>query len=80
MTPCALLPPRPFLPLPWKAGVWLKHAECLHSLNQLESAAVSYAQVVALAPHHTNAKLTLATIYGQLGRTDDALAVLGELR
>jgi general transcription factor 3C polypeptide 3 (transcription factor C subunit 4) len=58
-------------------GVWLKHAECLHSLDDLESAAVSYGHVVAMAPHHTEARLTLATIYSQLGRTDDALLVLG---
>ena len=47
-------------------------------MGDLESAAASYTKVVELAPHHTEAKLVLATVYGQLGRTEEALGVLGD--
>jgi general transcription factor 3C polypeptide 3 (transcription factor C subunit 4) len=59
-----------------QAGVWLRHAECLHTLQDLEAAAMSYSQVLSLAPHHTDTRLVLATIYVQLGRVEDALALL----
>ena len=59
-----------------QAGVWLKHAECLHILHELEPAALSYAKVLMLAPHHTETRMTLASLYSQLGMTEDALALL----
>ena len=59
-----------------QAGVWLKHAECHHMLNDLEQAALSYAKVLSLAPHHTETRMTLASLYSQLGMTEDALALL----
>jgi general transcription factor 3C polypeptide 3 (transcription factor C subunit 4) len=59
-----------------QAGVWLKHAECHHMLNELEAAALSYSNVLSLAPHHTETRMTLASLYSQLGMTEDALALL----
>ena len=59
-----------------QAGVWLKHAECLHMLQELEQAAMSYVKVLSLAPHHTETRMTLASLYSQLGMTEDALALL----
>ena len=59
-----------------QAGVWLKHAECHHMLHDLEAAALSYHRVLTLAPHHTDTRLTLATLYSQMGLTEDALALL----
>ena len=59
-----------------QAGVWLKQAECLHMLQEIEQAAVSYGRVLALAPHHTESRMTLASLYSQLGMTEDALALL----
>ena len=61
-----------------QAGVWLKHAGCLHQLGNLEDAATSYAVVLSTAPHHTEARLKLAEIYMTLGRSDDALAILDQ--
>lgn len=59
-----------------QAGVWLKHAECLHMLHELEPAALSYSKVLSLAPHHTETRMILASLYSQLGMTEDALALL----
>ncbi|KAL5457215.1 hypothetical protein EMCRGX_G034460 [Ephydatia muelleri] len=59
-----------------QAGVWLKHAECHHMLHDMEAAALSYHRVLALAPRHTDTRLTLATLYSQMGLTEDALALL----
>ena len=43
-----------------QAGVWLKHAECLHMLGDMEAAAVSYSKVTALAPNHTETRYKAA--------------------
>ena len=59
-----------------QAEVWLKHAECLYALDELEAAAMSYAQVLSLAPHHTQTRLSLASLYNQMGLTEDALTLL----
>ena len=59
-----------------QAEVWLKHAECLYALNELETAAISYARVLSLAPHHTQTRLSLASLYNQMGLTEDALNLL----
>ena len=45
-----------------QAGVWLKHAECLHTLQDLEGAAMSYSQVLNLAPHHTDTRYWSLTL------------------
>lgn len=59
-----------------QAGVWLKHAECQHMLNDPAAAAISYSKVISLAPHHIDSRLKLATLYVQLGLVEDALSVL----
>ena len=45
-------------------------------MQELEQAAVSYGRVLSLAPHHTETRMTLASLYSQLGMTEDALALL----
>ena len=59
-----------------QAGVWLKHGECLHMTQELEQAVISYARVLSLAPHHTETRMTLASLYSQLGMTEEALELL----
>lgn len=59
-----------------QAGVWLKHAECHHMMQDMDAAALSYHRVLSLAPRHTDTRLTLATLYSQMGLTEDALALL----
>ncbi len=59
-----------------QAGVWLKHAESHHMLQELDQAAISYRKVLSLAPHHTETRMTLASLYSQLGMTEDALLLL----
>ena len=39
-----------------QAGVWLKYAECLQILNDLEGAAMAFSNVLVLAPHHTETR------------------------
>ena len=39
-----------------QAGVWLKYAECLQVLNDLEGAAMAFSNVLVLAPHHTETR------------------------
>ncbi|KAM9327635.1 general transcription factor 3C polypeptide 3 isoform 2-T2 [Pholidichthys leucotaenia] len=58
------------------AVVWLRHAECLKALGQMEAAAESYSKVVEMAPQHLEARLSLATLQQQLGRMDCALKAL----
>ena len=45
-------------------------------LHELEPAALSYSKVLSLAPHHTETRMILASLYSQLGMTEDALALL----
>ena len=61
-----------------QAGVWLKHADCLHHMGDLENAANSYAAVLNSVPQHTEAILKLVEVYIALGRSDDALAILDQ--
>ena len=63
----------------YQAGVWLQHAQCLMSMEQFEEAAKSYEHVVALAPHHLEARLALSSLYQQLNRPDDALQALTQI-
>ncbi|XP_033471481.2 general transcription factor 3C polypeptide 3 [Epinephelus lanceolatus] len=58
------------------AVVWLRHAECLKALGQMEAAAQSYTKVVEMAPQHLEARLSLATLQQQLGRPECALKAL----
>ncbi|XP_054479864.1 general transcription factor 3C polypeptide 3 isoform X2 [Anoplopoma fimbria] len=58
------------------AVVWLRHAECLKALGQMEAAAQSYTKVVDMAPQHLEARLSLATLQQQLGRPECALKAL----
>ncbi|KAM4602084.1 general transcription factor 3C polypeptide 3 [Polymixia lowei] len=58
------------------AVVWLRHAECLKALGHMEEAAESYSSVVAMAPQHLEARLSLSTLQQQLGRPESALRAL----
>ncbi|XP_061910051.1 general transcription factor 3C polypeptide 3 [Entelurus aequoreus] len=58
------------------AVVWLRHAECLKALGEMEAATKSFTKVVELAPQHLEARLSLATLQQQLGRPDCALKAL----
>ncbi|XP_051915141.1 general transcription factor 3C polypeptide 3 [Hippocampus zosterae] len=58
------------------AVVWLRHAECLKALGEMNAAAESFTKVVELAPQHLEARLTLATLQQQLGRPECALKAL----
>ncbi|CAG04947.1 unnamed protein product, partial [Tetraodon nigroviridis] len=58
------------------AVVWLRHAECLKALGDMEMAAESYTKVVQMAPLHLEARLSLATLQQQLGRPEHALKAL----
>ncbi|XP_066544573.1 general transcription factor 3C polypeptide 3 [Amia ocellicauda] len=56
--------------------VWLRHAECLKALGHMEVAVESYSKVVAMAPLHLEARLSLSTLQQQLGRPQRALDAL----
>lgn len=58
------------------AAVWLRHAECLKACGHLDKAAASYGTVVNLAPQHLEARITLSGLLNELGRGEEALAVL----
>ncbi|XP_061760706.1 general transcription factor 3C polypeptide 3 isoform X2 [Nerophis ophidion] len=58
------------------AVVWLRHAECLKALGEMEAATKSFTKVVELAPQHLEARLSLATLQQQLGRPECALKAL----
>ncbi|KAJ8040317.1 General transcription factor 3C polypeptide 3 [Holothuria leucospilota] len=57
-------------------AVWLRFADCLNSLGDLKRAAKAYQKVVAQVPAHLEARLALATIEQQAGRTKSALNLL----
>lgn len=58
------------------AVVWLRHAECLKALGEMEGAVQSYLRVVEMAPQHLEARLSLSTLQQQLGRPQGALEAL----
>lgn len=58
------------------AAVWLRHADCHRSVEEFDEAIKSYAQVVALAPQHFEARLTLAALLKRQGRDAEALRAL----
>ena len=61
-----------------QAGIWLRVAECHHELTQMEEAIAAYREVVRRAPSHSEARLVLSTILHQLGRPEEAIAVLSQ--
>lgn len=58
------------------AAVWLRHADCNRAIGKFNQAIESYTQVVALAPQHFDARLTLAALLKQQGREAEALRAL----
>lgn len=58
------------------AAVWLRQAECLKACGELEEAAASYEMVVQQAPQHLQARIILSGLLNELGRGEEALAVL----
>nr|XP_006815709.1 PREDICTED: general transcription factor 3C polypeptide 3-like [Saccoglossus kowalevskii] len=60
------------------AAVWLRYAECVNCLGELQLASVCYHKVIKLAPSHLEARLALSAIEQQLGHTDQALQVLSQ--
>lgn len=58
------------------AAVWLRHADCYRAIEEFDEAITSYAQVVALAPQHFEARLTLAALLKRQGRDAEALRAL----
>ena len=57
-------------------AVWLRQAECLHACGHHEEAAEAYAIVVKMAPQYLEARLVLAHLYSNLGKSEEALRVL----
>lgn len=58
------------------AAVWLRHANCYRAIGEYDQAIHSYTQVVALAPQHFDARLTLSALLKQQGRDCEALQAL----
>lgn len=58
------------------AAVWLRHADCYRAIGDCDKAIISYSQVVAMAPQHFDARLTLAALLKQQGRDGEALRAL----
>lgn len=58
------------------AAVWLRHADCHRAIGEYDKAIDSYTEVVAMAPQHFDARLTLAALLKQQGRDGEALRVL----
>ncbi|PSN53925.1 hypothetical protein C0J52_02409, partial [Blattella germanica] len=57
-------------------AVWLRQAECLNACHQIEKAAAAYEIVVQQAPQHLEARIILSGLLNDLGRGEEALAVL----
>ncbi|XP_077981936.1 general transcription factor 3C polypeptide 3-like [Glandiceps talaboti] len=60
------------------AAVWLRYAECVNSLGEVQLASHCYSKVIDLAPSHLEARLALSAIQQQLGHTDEALKILSQ--
>uniref|UniRef100_K1PNW9 General transcription factor 3C polypeptide 3 n=1 Tax=Magallana gigas TaxID=29159 RepID=K1PNW9_MAGGI len=58
------------------AAVWLRLAECLNSLGEVERAVDAYSRVVEMAPSHIEARMSLSTLQSQLGKHEEALKAL----
>ncbi|ESP05339.1 hypothetical protein LOTGIDRAFT_208362 [Lottia gigantea] len=59
-----------------KAAVWLRYAECLSSIGDLQGAVEAYTKVVDLAPAHFGARVSLSALQQQLGKHDEAVEIL----
>ncbi|KAJ9585403.1 hypothetical protein L9F63_002786, partial [Diploptera punctata] len=57
-------------------AVWLKQAECLNACGETERAAAAYEIVIQQAPQHLEARIILSGLLNELGRGEEALAVL----
>lgn len=60
----------------FQAAVWLRLAECLNSLGEVERAVNAYSRVVEMAPSHIEARMSLSTLQSQLGKHEEALKAL----
>ncbi|XP_033737271.1 general transcription factor 3C polypeptide 3-like [Pecten maximus] len=60
------------------AAVWLKMAECLNNLGDLEEAVQAYGNVVEMAPQHVGARMALSSLNQQLGKHEEALMALSQ--
>lgn len=58
------------------AAVWLRFADCHRAIEEYDKAIDSYLQVVAMAPQHFDARLTLSALLKRQGREGEALRVL----
>ncbi|XP_069110259.1 general transcription factor 3C polypeptide 3-like, partial [Argopecten irradians] len=58
------------------AAVWLKMAECLNNLGELEEAVQAYGNVVEMAPQHVGARMALSSLHQQLGKHEEAIKAL----
>ncbi|KAK9498757.1 hypothetical protein O3M35_003321 [Rhynocoris fuscipes] len=59
-------------------GVWLKYAENLRKVGNVKDSIQAYYEVLKQAPQHVDARLTLASLLVEFGRSDDAISVLTE--
>ncbi|XP_013421709.1 general transcription factor 3C polypeptide 3 [Lingula anatina] len=59
-------------------AVWLRYAECLSALGELQMAADAYKHVVEQAPSHYSARVSLSNIQQQLGKPEEALKALSQ--
>lgn len=56
--------------------MWLRYADCLSSLGNLEQAVQAFSKVVELAPNHLEARVSLSALQQQIGKHDEAIRVL----
>lgn len=59
------------------AAVWLRYAESLNAVGKLDESVEAYRSVVDLAPSHREARMAMSSALQQLGRSEEALDVLG---
>ncbi|XP_073993171.1 general transcription factor 3C polypeptide 3 [Rhodnius prolixus] len=59
-------------------GVWLKYAENLRKAGNIKDSIGAFYEVLKKVPQHVEARLTLASLLVECGRTDDAISVLTE--
>lgn len=58
------------------AAVWLRHADCLRSIEKFDVAIESYKTVVKMAVGHLDARLTLSALLKKQGRMEESLEAL----
>ncbi|GFR28158.1 general transcription factor 3C polypeptide 3 [Trichonephila clavata] len=57
-------------------AVWMKYADCWHSLSSIDEAIYAYKRVIDMAPFCQDARLSLSKIYVEMGNVDEATNVL----